>query len=156
MKRFHVHVAVYDLEQSIRFCSALFGDEPSVKKDDYAKWMLEDPRINFAIANRSDKAGVNHLGLQAVNGAELEDIGATSKPILSIAAPTSACASARVNSPLRRAMISLGVAAEASTAYQPPTSKPGNPVSLSVGISGWARRRFGDEKPRSFSLPACA
>ncbi len=75
MKRFHVHVAVHDLEQSIRFYSALFGAEPSVKKDDYAKWMLEDPRINFAISNRSDKAGVNHLGLQAENGAELEDIG---------------------------------------------------------------------------------
>src|SRR5258706_16036620 len=75
MKRFHVHVAVHDLEQSIRFYSALFGAAPSVKKDDYAKWMLEDPRINFAISNRSDKAGVNHLGLQAENGAELEDIG---------------------------------------------------------------------------------
>src|SRR5258707_9369031 len=75
MKRFHVHVAVHDLEQSIRFYSALFGAAPSLKKDDYAKWMLEDPRINFAISNRSDKAGVNHLGLQAENGAELEDIG---------------------------------------------------------------------------------
>src|SRR5258706_7606644 len=75
MKRFHVHVAVHDLEQSIRFYSALFGAAPSVKKDDYAKWMLEEPRINFAISNRSDKAGVNHLGLQAENGAELEDIG---------------------------------------------------------------------------------
>ena len=75
MKRFHVHVAVNDLEQSIRFYSALFGAEPSVKKNDYAKWMLEDPRVNFAISHRSDKAGVNHLGLQAENGAELEDIG---------------------------------------------------------------------------------
>jgi catechol 2,3-dioxygenase-like lactoylglutathione lyase family enzyme len=75
MKRFHVHVAVHDLQQSIRFYSALFGSAPAVKKDDYAKWMLEDPRINFAISNRSPKAGVDHLGLQAEDGAELEDIG---------------------------------------------------------------------------------
>ena len=75
MKRFHVHVAVHDLQQSIRFYSALFGAEPAVKKDDYAKWMLEDPRINFAISNRSSKAGIDHLGLQAEDGAELEEIG---------------------------------------------------------------------------------
>jgi catechol 2,3-dioxygenase-like lactoylglutathione lyase family enzyme len=76
MKRFHVHVAVNDLEQSIRFYSALFGAEPAVKKPDYAKWMLEDPRINFAISERSTKTGVDHLGLQAENGEELEEIGA--------------------------------------------------------------------------------
>ena len=76
MKRFHVHVSVHDLEQSIRFYSALFGAEPVVTKPDYAKWMLEDPRINFAISDRRAKAGVDHLGLQAENGAELEEIGA--------------------------------------------------------------------------------
>ncbi len=75
MKRFHVHVSVHDLEQSIRFYSALFGAEPAVNKPDYAKWMLEDPRINFAISNRRAKAGIDHLGLQAENGAELEEIG---------------------------------------------------------------------------------
>ena len=75
MKRFHVHVSVHDLEQSIRFYSALFGAEPAVKKPDYAKWMLEDPRINFAISNRRTKAGIDHLGLQAENGGELEEIG---------------------------------------------------------------------------------
>ena len=75
MKRFHVHVAVHDLQQSIRFYSALFAAEPSVKKDDYAKWMLEDPRINFAISNGHPRQGVDHLGLQAENGEELEDIG---------------------------------------------------------------------------------
>ena len=75
MKRFHVHVAVNDLEQSIRFYSALFGAEPAVMKPDYAKWMLEDPRINFAISNGSAKRGVDHLGLQAENGEELEEIG---------------------------------------------------------------------------------
>jgi len=75
MKRFHVHVSVHDLEQSIRFYSALFGAEPAVKKPDYAKWMLEDPRINFAISNRRARAGIDHLGLQAEEGAELEEIG---------------------------------------------------------------------------------
>ncbi len=75
MKRFHVHVAVHDLQQSIRFYSALFAAEPAVKKDDYAKWMLDDPRVNFAISTRSGKAGLDHLGLQAENGEELEEIG---------------------------------------------------------------------------------
>jgi len=71
-----VHVSVHDLEQSIRFYSALFASEPTVKKDDYAKWMLDDPRVNFAISNRSSKKGVDHLGIQAENGGELEELGA--------------------------------------------------------------------------------
>ena len=75
MKRLHVHVAVHDLQQSIRFYSALFAAEPAVKKDDYAKWMLEDPRVNFAISTRAAKAGLDHLGIQAENGDELEDLG---------------------------------------------------------------------------------
>jgi catechol 2,3-dioxygenase-like lactoylglutathione lyase family enzyme len=75
VKRLHVHVAVHDLQQSIRFYSALFAAEPAVKKDDYAKWMLDDPRVNFAISTRGGKAGLDHLGIQAENGAELEDLG---------------------------------------------------------------------------------
>src|SRR6476659_255300 len=71
MKRFHVHVAVADLEQSIGFYSTLFGVAPSVRKPDYAKWMLDDPRINFALSRRSGKFGVNHLGLQVDSAAEL-------------------------------------------------------------------------------------
>jgi catechol 2,3-dioxygenase-like lactoylglutathione lyase family enzyme len=74
MKRFHVHVAVNDLSKSIAFYSAMFGEQPGVVKPDYAKWMLEDPRINFAISNRGQPAGVNHLGLQAEDDAELEAI----------------------------------------------------------------------------------
>jgi catechol 2,3-dioxygenase-like lactoylglutathione lyase family enzyme len=62
MKRFHVHVAVSDLEQSTQFYSAMFGMQPTVKKDDYAKWMLDDPRVNFAISERASAPGVNHLG----------------------------------------------------------------------------------------------
>ena len=75
MKRFHVHVAVHDLQQSIRFYSSLFGAAPSVTKTDYAKWMLDDPRVNFAISTRGAKPGLDHLGLQAGNDAELEEIG---------------------------------------------------------------------------------
>ena len=75
MKRFHVHVNVNDLDASIRFYSTLFGSAPTVHKPDYAKWMLEDPRVNFAISQRDRAAGVDHLGLQAENGAELEAIG---------------------------------------------------------------------------------
>ena len=72
MKRFHVHVAVPDLAASIRFYSTLFGAEPSVTKDDYAKWMLDDPRVNFAISQRGAEVGVNHLGFQVDSGEELE------------------------------------------------------------------------------------
>lgn len=72
MKRFHVHVAVSDLEQSIGFYSTLFGGAPSVRKADYAKWMLDDPRVNFAISLRGSTAGVNHLGLQVDTADELE------------------------------------------------------------------------------------
>ena len=76
MKRFHVHVNVADLDASIGFYSTLFGTAPSVRKPDYAKWMLDDPRVNFAISQRDRAAGVDHLGLQADESAELEEIGA--------------------------------------------------------------------------------
>ena len=75
MKRFHVHVAVPDVQHSIRFYSTVFGVEPTVVKEDYAKWMLEDPRVNFAISRRGDALGVNHLGLQVDDASELEEIG---------------------------------------------------------------------------------
>ena len=74
MKRFHVHVGVDDLQNNIRFYSAIFGTQPAVVKEDYAKWMVEDPRINFAISTRGNKAGVNHLGIQVDTAAELKDL----------------------------------------------------------------------------------
>jgi catechol 2,3-dioxygenase-like lactoylglutathione lyase family enzyme len=75
MKRFHVHVGVADLERSILFYSGLFGAEPSVRKPDYAKWMIDEPRVNFAISQRgAPNIGVNHLGLQAESGNELAAI----------------------------------------------------------------------------------
>src|SRR6185369_2447964 len=65
MKRMHLHVSVPDLAQSIRFYQTLFGAPPSVVKPDYAKWMLDDPRVNFAISARGRAAGVDHIGIQA-------------------------------------------------------------------------------------------
>lgn len=75
MKRFHVHVNVDSIDASIRFYSTLFGIAPTVVEADYAKWMLEDPRVNFAISQRDRAVGVDHLGLQAEDAAELEAIG---------------------------------------------------------------------------------
>ena len=74
MKRFHVHLGVPDLAASIRFYSDLFGMPPTIEKADYAKWMLEDPRVNFAISHRGRRTGLNHLGLQAESAEELAGI----------------------------------------------------------------------------------
>ena len=74
MKRFHVHVAVNDLQKSVLFYSKLFGSEPTVSRSDYAKWMLEDPRVNFAISKRDRAAGVNHLGFQVDSDTELKSM----------------------------------------------------------------------------------
>jgi predicted enzyme related to lactoylglutathione lyase len=74
MKRMHVHVAVDDLEHAIGFYSALFAAEPSVTKTDYAKWMLDDPRVNFAISTRGRQAGLDHLGIQVEDKGELNEI----------------------------------------------------------------------------------
>ncbi len=74
MKRFHVHVSVRDLPESVRFYSSLFGAPPAVEKADYAKWMLDDPRINFAISRRGHAAGVNHLGFQVESDEELKEL----------------------------------------------------------------------------------
>jgi len=64
MKRFHVHIAVDNLQDNIRFYSALFGTDPAISKTDYAKWMLDDPYINFAISARGAKPGLDHVGIQ--------------------------------------------------------------------------------------------
>ena len=74
MKRLHVHIAVDDLQRSIEFYSTLFDAPPTVCKDDYAKWMLEDPRVNLAISARGAQPGVEHLGIQAENGEELAEV----------------------------------------------------------------------------------
>jgi predicted lactoylglutathione lyase len=74
MKRFHVNVAVNNLAQSIEFYRTLFGEDPAVEKSDYAKWMLEDPRLNFSISESCCSRGINHVGLQADSMSELGEI----------------------------------------------------------------------------------
>lgn len=75
MKRLHVHVGVTDLDTSIGFYSSLFAAEPTVRKDDYAKWMLDDPRVNFAISTGQHATkGIEHLGIQAEDGDELAEV----------------------------------------------------------------------------------
>jgi catechol 2,3-dioxygenase-like lactoylglutathione lyase family enzyme len=76
MKRFHVHVGVKDVDESIRFYSTLFASKPIVRQPDYAKWMLEDPRINFAISTHRQPVGVNHLGFQVDSDEELRGMRA--------------------------------------------------------------------------------
>ena len=76
MNRFHVHVAVQDLGASVTFYTKLFGQPPSKSRDDYAKWMLDDPRLNFAISNRGHGAGLNHFGMQVDTPGELERLKA--------------------------------------------------------------------------------
>lgn len=93
MKRLHVHIGVSDLDRSIGFYSTLFGSAPSVTKSDYAKWMLDDPRVNFAIsAGHHAAKGVEHLGIQAESGAELSEVygrlKAADRPLLEEGATT--------------------------------------------------------------------
>ncbi len=85
MKRLHIHIAVEDLNRNIEFYSSMFACQPDVRHDDYAKWMLDDPRINFAISNRGSKPGLDHLGLQVDSDEELEalkqQLDATRQPV---------------------------------------------------------------------------
>jgi hypothetical protein len=97
MKRFHVHVSVEDLDASLKFYSTIFATAPTVLKPDYAKWILEDPRVNFAISKRGVKPGVDHLGVQVESDAELtvlrEQTGAAE--IAMLEQPDAACCYAR-------------------------------------------------------------
>lgn len=79
MKRLHVHVSVHNLDNSIKFYSNLFGSDPTVLKSDYAKWLLEDPKVNFAISMRGNKPGLDHLGIQVESDAELAEVTARLK-----------------------------------------------------------------------------
>ncbi|MES2938022.1 MAG: ArsI/CadI family heavy metal resistance metalloenzyme [Pseudomonadota bacterium] len=74
MKRFHVHVHVEDLGRNIAFYSAMFGQQPARTEGDYAKWMLQDPPVNFAISTRGDAPGVGHLGIQVDNAEDLRQM----------------------------------------------------------------------------------
>jgi hypothetical protein len=74
MKRMHVHVSVEDIGKTVGFYSALFATKPAVVKDDYAKWMLDDPRVNFAISTRGREPGLDHLGIQVEDAGELQEV----------------------------------------------------------------------------------
>ena len=74
MKRFHIHVGVQNLNDTVQFYTTLFGQEPVKLKDDYAKWMLDQPSLNFAISTRTGEVGVNHLGIQVEDSSELSEI----------------------------------------------------------------------------------
>ena len=74
MSRFHIHIAVDDLLRSVNFYSAVFGCQPNVVKEDYAKWALDEPRLHFAISTRGRHKGLDHIGLQAEDDAELQGI----------------------------------------------------------------------------------
>jgi catechol 2,3-dioxygenase-like lactoylglutathione lyase family enzyme len=86
MKRLHVHVAVESLTDAIEFYTTLFAATPSIVKPDYAKWMLDDPRVNFAISTRSGRVGLDHLGIQVENADELQEVysrlRAADRPVL--------------------------------------------------------------------------
>jgi catechol-2,3-dioxygenase len=92
MKRLHIHVSVEDIAKSVGFYSTLFATQPSVQKPDYAKWMLEDPRVNFAISARGVQTGLDHLGIQVESDEELQEIYARLKqadrPVLEEGATT--------------------------------------------------------------------
>jgi catechol 2,3-dioxygenase-like lactoylglutathione lyase family enzyme len=92
MKRLHVHVSVDDLAASVRFYSTLFATPPTVTKPDYVKWMLDDPRVNFAISTRSSKSGLDHLGIQVETQDELHEVQGrlqqADRPVLEEAAAT--------------------------------------------------------------------
>jgi catechol 2,3-dioxygenase-like lactoylglutathione lyase family enzyme len=102
MKRMHLHVGVENIAQSIAFYSSLFGAEPTVAKSDYAKWMLDDPRVNFAISSADHTAkGIEHIGIQAETLDELHDIYARLKvagrPVLEEGATTCCYAQSEKN-----------------------------------------------------------
>jgi catechol 2,3-dioxygenase-like lactoylglutathione lyase family enzyme len=92
MKRLHVHVGVEDLGASVRFYSTLFAAEPTVTRSDYAKWMLDDPRVNFAISSGNAHKGIEHLGIQVENAEELAEVygrlKAADRPVLEEGATT--------------------------------------------------------------------
>jgi catechol 2,3-dioxygenase-like lactoylglutathione lyase family enzyme len=97
MKRFHVHISVDDLDANVRFYSTVFGAPPTVLKPDYAKWMMEDPRVNFAISKRGIKPGIDHLGVQVESETELAALRqqVAAAEIAALDQPNSECCYAR-------------------------------------------------------------
>lgn len=99
MKRFHVHVSVDDITTASNFYSTLFGAEPTVLKNDYAKWMLDDPRVNFAISTRGQTPGLDHLGIQVDDDSDIDELSdrLAAAGMTQIAQPDAACCYAAGN-----------------------------------------------------------
>jgi len=99
MKRIHVHLHVEDLDQNVRFYEAVFGVPPTVRRDDYAKWRLDDPRVNFALSTCRTTSGLGHLGIEVASDAELDEIAsrARSAELAGDAEPDARCCYARSN-----------------------------------------------------------
>ena len=99
MKRFHVHISVDDLIKNIQFYSQLFNTEPTVVKDDYAKWALNDPALNFAISARGNKVGLDHVGIQTDSDEELASLQSQLEAagIRGVAQENTACCYTRSN-----------------------------------------------------------
>ena len=140
MKRFHVHVNVEQLDSSIRFYTTLFGTGPTVLKADYAKWMLDDPRVNFAISQRGRIAGVDHLGLQAENANELLAIGERlhAADAVALAEKATTCCYAHsdkywAEDPSGVRWESFHTHGEATTCTQPETNVPASAQSTCCG-----------------------
>ena len=148
MKRLHVHVAVEDLAGSIRFYATLFAAEPSVTKPDYAKWMLEDPRVNFAISARgAARTGIEHLGIQVEDEAELaevhERLSRADRPVREEQAAT--CCYARSDK--------QWITDPQGVAWETFLTHGEAPV---YGHSGGVGRLVHDEAPREVSASCCA
>jgi hypothetical protein len=158
MNRFHVHVNVTDLDRSITFYSQLFGTGPAVVKPDYAKWMLDDPRINFAISKRDRPAGVDHLGIQAEDGAALETIGARLKSAdaISLAEVGTTCCYAHsdkywAEDPQGLRWETFHTHGEATTYYEPATETSAAEATQASADACCGPRAAGPEK----SVAAC-
>ena len=139
MNRFHVHVNVTSLDESVAFYTRLFGAGPSVVKPDYAKWMLDDPRVNFAISQRERGAGVDHLGIQTEDDAALEQIGARLKAAdaVRLAEVGTTCCYAHsdkywTEDPQGLRWETFHTHGEATTYYAPEAAVPPKPVAAAV------------------------
>jgi catechol 2,3-dioxygenase-like lactoylglutathione lyase family enzyme len=152
MKRFHVHLNVTDLAASIRFYSELFASEPGVRKPDYAKWMLDDPRVNFAISNAGRAPGIDHLGIQVDRQEELAEVGRRLEAAGSLIEPEpdAVCCYARSDKlwsqdPQGTRWESFHTTGEATTYYAPDAPCANAPTACSPATATLAQA----------SIPAC-
>lgn len=156
MKRMHVHLGVDDLTASIRFYSTLFGTPPTLARADYAKWMLEDPRVNFAISQGRASRGVEHLGIQVEDEAELEEVyarlKAADRPVLDEGATTCCYA----NSTKQWIADPQGVVWEAFLTHGAATVYGGAPALASLAPAGAVAPPAASPAPAGACPTGCA